>query len=69
MRPDEQGRVISKGNRVKITGLGLRTNTGTVIDANWYRDEGWYIELDWDNELGYGYWKQACDGGQVEVIS
>lgn len=69
MKVDTEGRTIKQGDRVRIAGLGLSTDTGTVLDANWWRDAGWYIELTWDDGIGYGYWKQDYDGGHVELLN
>lgn len=40
---------------------------GTVISANYYGvTDGWYIEFNSD-EVGYGYWKQGSDGGELYI--
>lgn len=57
--------------------VGAGSCEGTVLTAdNWKRDgeDNWYIELEKDKvsgagwQLGYGYWKQAEDGGKVEKL-
>jgi len=60
---------LNTGDRIQIDGCGLATNTGTVIEAHWYGGEdGWYIEVNWDNGMGYGYYKQRFDGGAVRKL-
>lgn len=46
MKTDDKGLNLTVGNRIRIIGLNLAVNTGTVIDANWWRDSGWYIEIE-----------------------
>ena len=48
----------------------------TAANNEWDPDKpaNWYIELEKDTvggrnwQLGYGYWKQGCDGGTVELL-
>ena len=78
MKIDDTGREIKQGDKITITSpfqsetLSLRDKNiqvdGTVIDANWWNGDGWYIEFDGDT-TGYGYWKEKIDGGSVELLS
>ena len=71
MKKDDTGREIKQGDRITITTpIALTRNhqlSGTVIDANWWRSDGWYIEFDADTG-GYCYWKENMDGGCVELL-
>jgi len=62
---------LKKGDRVRITGTteSLNPNTGTILTAeNHTFMGGWYLEIDWDNDVGYGYYKQKLSGGIVEKL-
>lgn len=50
------------GDRVKVKGV-----IGTVVTANWWNPEGWYIEFRVEQEQ-YRYYKQGSDGGEVEKL-
>ena len=78
MKRDDTGREIKQGDRITITtpfqseSLNLRDKniqlSGTVIDANWWNGDGWYIEFNADT-TGYCYWKEKIDKGWVELLS
>jgi len=65
------------GDRVRIEmpavgyGFGAGGAEGTVLSADHWGKNGWYIELEKDKawgrgwQKGYGYWKQGEDGGTV----
>lgn len=38
---------------------------GKIIYQDWSADDGWMIE-GYDDRGNYFYWKQWCDGGQLE---
>lgn len=60
---------ISKGDRITIAAQGIKV-TGTVLNADWYDPEGWYIEMNEANVPGgYSYWKQRYDGGKIVAIN
>ena len=66
MERDDKGRSFVKGDRIRLLKPGLIIDTGTVLTAGWFRNDGWYVEIQWDHNLGYGYWKQDMDGGEIE---
>ena len=75
MKRDDTGREIKPGDRITITmpkRLDMGTFhfklSGTVIDANWWNGDGWYIEFNADS-TGYSYWKEKIDEGWVELLS
>jgi hypothetical protein len=68
---------INPGDRVRITKDSFSWAEGRVISADQMGSSepgasDWYIELSADAGTitqGYIYWKQAIDGGSVEVLS
>jgi hypothetical protein len=62
---------LKPGDRVKIE-KSTGWCEGTILEASFWGDmDGWYIELvkDVGNfEMGYGYYKQAYDGGTVKKL-
>ena len=76
IKKGDRVRITVQGGR-GVYGAGW--GEGIVLSAannEWNPDKpaNWYIELDKDKcggrnwETGYGYWKQGCDGGTVELL-
>jgi hypothetical protein len=63
--------MIGKGTRIRLRNVYGGFITGTVDSASNQGTDAnpnWYIELTAD-EYGAIYWKQAIDGGSVEIIA
>ena len=65
--------------RTEHSNFGAGWGEGIVLTAannEWDPDKpaNWYIEIQKDKvggrnwQKGYGYWKQGCDGGTVELL-